>query len=360
MLTGESWTATTDATGAAKFNAVKTGSTYATGWGYNANSLVTSWFEKIDATVVAQMTYTVNAQGNATKATNLLTGQSTSSATYDAHGRLTREVDSLGTASRAYSVRGFVLEEEDEAATTTVTHNAIGLVTGVNSSTGYVWRWTYRPNHSIQTVTLNGNAIATYASAVPTKRPRTLIDLFVSTAYAQTGATLPSPGGGGLRGPGWWGAGAPLLWELGKRLKDSALPAEGGPDKQEDCDPCKDPSKRPKWTDYDGKHMKNRGQTWEQIRARTALPPPRGAATYHPAPVPNRAAQEAFEYDVWARGKVVVNDKSKTHKTVLFGFVVGAYNGRDTRCAIVKCSGKEIHGHPTDEADCARPEVPYP
>jgi hypothetical protein len=34
--------ATTDATGAAKFNALKTGSTYATGWGYNANSLATS------------------------------------------------------------------------------------------------------------------------------------------------------------------------------------------------------------------------------------------------------------------------------------------------------------------------------
>jgi YD repeat-containing protein len=31
MLTGTSWTATTDATGAAKFTAVKTGSTYATG-----------------------------------------------------------------------------------------------------------------------------------------------------------------------------------------------------------------------------------------------------------------------------------------------------------------------------------------
>jgi hypothetical protein len=42
MPSGQSWTATTDATGAAKFNALKTGSTYATGWGYNANSLATS------------------------------------------------------------------------------------------------------------------------------------------------------------------------------------------------------------------------------------------------------------------------------------------------------------------------------
>ncbi len=31
LLAGQSWTATTDATGAAKFSAVKTGSTYATG-----------------------------------------------------------------------------------------------------------------------------------------------------------------------------------------------------------------------------------------------------------------------------------------------------------------------------------------
>ena len=49
MLTGTSWTATTDATGAAKFSAVKTGSTYATGWSYSASSLATTIVQKVDA-----------------------------------------------------------------------------------------------------------------------------------------------------------------------------------------------------------------------------------------------------------------------------------------------------------------------
>ena len=49
MLTGTSWTATTDATGAAKFTAVKTGSTYATGWSYSASNLATTMIEKVNA-----------------------------------------------------------------------------------------------------------------------------------------------------------------------------------------------------------------------------------------------------------------------------------------------------------------------
>jgi hypothetical protein len=222
-----------------------------------------------------------------------------------------------------------------------------------------VWRWTYKPDHRVQSVTLNGGVVATFASAVPSRGTRSLLDLLVSTAHAQAGSAGPAPAGGGLSGGGRLIA-VPLLWELGKRLKDSALPTEGGPDNEENCDLCKDPSKKPRWTDYNGKHLKNRGSTWDQTRTKTALPPPRGAAQYHPAVVPNRAVQEAFEYDVWSRGKVVTSTKSKTHKVVRFGFVIGAYNGKDTTCAIAKCSSSELHGHPTDEADCDRPEVPYP
>jgi hypothetical protein len=211
----------------------------------------------------------------------------------------------------------------------------------------------------VQSVTLNGATIATYASMAPGKQPKSWIDLFIRTARAQ-GAVAPAPAGGGLGPAGGRLIVLPLLWELGKRLKDSALPTEGGPDNDENCDLCKDPSKSPKWTDYDAKHRKNRGQTWAQTRDQTALPPPRGAAQYHPAVVPNATVQQAFERDVWQRGKVVINTNSKTHKVVRFGFVIGAYNGRDTMCAIVKCSSSEIHGHPTDDADCNRPEVPYP
>jgi YD repeat-containing protein len=49
LLTGQSWTATTDATGAAKFTAVKTGSTYATGWSYSASSRITLQRDKVES-----------------------------------------------------------------------------------------------------------------------------------------------------------------------------------------------------------------------------------------------------------------------------------------------------------------------
>jgi YD repeat-containing protein len=70
MLTGQSWTATTDATGAAKFTAAKTGSTYATGYGYNANNLITSLVSRetpsgsTAATEISRWTATYSASGD--------------------------------------------------------------------------------------------------------------------------------------------------------------------------------------------------------------------------------------------------------------------------------------------------------
>jgi YD repeat-containing protein len=67
LLTGQSWTATTDATGAAKFSAVKTGSTYATGWSYSASNLATTVVERettfgsTTAVETGRTTFTYNA-----------------------------------------------------------------------------------------------------------------------------------------------------------------------------------------------------------------------------------------------------------------------------------------------------------
>jgi YD repeat-containing protein len=106
-LTAESWTATTDATGAAKFTAVKTGSTYAMGWGYNSNSLLTSLVNKTDGVVTAQVSYVVNAQGIITKATNVLTGKAIAVATSNANGQPNSGIDATGTPfSIAYSLAG--------------------------------------------------------------------------------------------------------------------------------------------------------------------------------------------------------------------------------------------------------------
>jgi YD repeat-containing protein len=334
MLTSQGWTATTDATGAAKFAAVKTGSTYATTWGYNANSLITSRLEKIDGATVAQMTYTVNAAGDATKATNPRTGLSTTSATYDAHGRLTREVDPYGTITRSYSPRGLLFEERDEVATTSITHNAIGLVTQMNTGTGQVYAWTLNADHSIDALSING----------------------VQVAAAGTRA----PGIPGVRGPGAAGAAAGILWELGRRLAESSDATTTDPDAKKDCDPCKDPTLTPDWSPHGGKHINGRkGKTWPQIRAGTGgdgKPP----AKYHPAFVPNAVVQRTVEMDVWGRGKVIENSSNLTVKVVRFGLVVGASDGKDVLCVRVECSGRTVHGRPIADSECEKPEVPYP
>jgi YD repeat-containing protein len=113
MLAAESWTATTDATGAAKFNAVKTGSTYATGWGYNANSLATSIVTRetaagaTTAVETGRWTLAYAGNGDVTRVTyvtdNNLFGRSTQ---YDVHGRLLSGTTPSGSVSMAFDLRG--------------------------------------------------------------------------------------------------------------------------------------------------------------------------------------------------------------------------------------------------------------
>jgi hypothetical protein len=113
MLTGQSWTATTDATGAAKFTALKTGSTYATGWGYNANSLATSIVTRetaagaTAAVETGRWTLAYAGNGDVTRVTyvtdNNIFGRSTQ---YDVHGRLLSGMTPSGSVSMAFDLRG--------------------------------------------------------------------------------------------------------------------------------------------------------------------------------------------------------------------------------------------------------------
>jgi hypothetical protein len=73
-LTGESWTATTDATGAAKFAATKTGSTYATDWGYSATHLKTSVVESVGGIEAQRWALVYNATGDLTRLTDVTGG----------------------------------------------------------------------------------------------------------------------------------------------------------------------------------------------------------------------------------------------------------------------------------------------
>ena len=108
-LTGLSWAATTDTTGAAAFSAIKRGSTYATGWTYNAKNLNTSAVEKVDGVETGRWTMAYDALGNVTRTTHLASGAVSTATAYDAHGRmLAGRNDSGAIVSVQYSPRGLI------------------------------------------------------------------------------------------------------------------------------------------------------------------------------------------------------------------------------------------------------------
>jgi YD repeat-containing protein len=340
MLTGQSWTATTDATGAAKFTAVKTGSTYATGWGYNSSNVVTSAVRKSDGAVVAQMTYTVNAQGSATKATNVLSGQSTTSATYDPHGRLISETDPFGTTTTTYSARGFVQRSADEAVTTNVTHNPIGLVTEVSTGTGFTLRWAYKPDHTVEAVTINGSPLQ--IASVMTRPKKTPLDFLISTAFAQSGTiVLPPPRGGiGLRGGGVPGICRAVMHEIGRRLLDSVSTDETCDDEKKQCDPCDQVAENLGWTNHGRKHVPKKNIPWPDVVRGTAT----ADAKYTHNVAANDVAQRAFEMAAWNRG--TPSNKRKRWRFMKFDFIVGAKAGVETVYMRIECTDPGvIHGH---------------
>jgi YD repeat-containing protein len=137
MLTGQSWTATTDATGAAKFSAVKTGSTYATGWGYSASSLATTVVQKVDAVEVRRWAVVYNALGDATKVTHTEAGTSTVAnlTSSTAHGLLTQLSASNGAIARfTYNSRNQLATAQLPDYGATMTYDARALLTEIRFS----------------------------------------------------------------------------------------------------------------------------------------------------------------------------------------------------------------------------------
>ncbi len=167
MLTGQSWTATTDATGAAKFSAVKTGSTFATGWSYSASSLATTIVTKetpAGATVAVETgrwTATYAANGDLTRATDVTRGNRFGRVTQrDAHGRMKAGVTDGGTAvGLDYSPRGFVVKETTNAQAVTFTQNALGQTTLVRTPDAQTLSFEYDATHRLVNVKLNGASI---------------------------------------------------------------------------------------------------------------------------------------------------------------------------------------------------------
>jgi YD repeat-containing protein len=161
MLTGQSWTATTDATGAAKFNALKTGSTYATGWGYNANSLATSSIEKVDALETKRWTMAYAANGNLTRIVDVKGGNRTATMTqYDAHGRMLSGTTDLGVAiALTYTPRGAIARQSRGGQAVDFAYNAVGNVVTVRTPDSQSIEYVHDVNQVLVDVKLNGVSI---------------------------------------------------------------------------------------------------------------------------------------------------------------------------------------------------------
>jgi YD repeat-containing protein len=148
LLSGQSWTATTDATGAAKFTAVKTGSTYATGWSYSASNLATTIVQKVDAVEARRWAFVYNALGDATKVTSTEAGTSavatlTSST---AHGLLTQLSANNGAVARfTYNTRNQLATAQLPDYGATTSYDARALLTEVRFSASSWLRIVYDP-----------------------------------------------------------------------------------------------------------------------------------------------------------------------------------------------------------------------
>jgi YD repeat-containing protein len=240
MLTGQSWTATTDATGAAKFTAVKTGSTYATGWSYSASSLATTIVTKetaAGATTAAETgrwTAAYAANGDLTRVTDVTGGNRIGRATtYDAQGRLLQATTIYGDAlSFVYSPRGFVTSRTEAGKTTTYVQNAIGFTTNATMPSASVAIFEYDPTHRLTGVRLNGVLLAQGAAkeGVPRNlalaRASQLLERMVMQALPS--AHAQAAGSPRLIAPGGATAGSPLPGQPSTH-PGSVLMAAGNP-----------------------------------------------------------------------------------------------------------------------------------
>jgi hypothetical protein len=136
-VSGQSWTATSDSTGAAAFNATKNGSTYATGWSYNVNSLASATVEKVDGVEAQRWTMGYSAGGDPTNIADVTQGGTARVSAYDAHGRMLRGTTDTGVPmSATYTRRGSLEAVAREGKTTSYGYDGRGLFTQASLPTG--------------------------------------------------------------------------------------------------------------------------------------------------------------------------------------------------------------------------------
>ena len=166
LLTGTSWTATTDATGAAKFTAVKTGSTYATGWSYSASGLATTIVTTETAagatvaTETARWLYAYDAKGVPIKLTDK-GGKFTRVTAVDAHGRPTAGVANNNEATYAtqYDLRGHMSRHSIGTDYITWRYGPTGKLVEVTASTELRAEMTYTALGELERLVANGQIL---------------------------------------------------------------------------------------------------------------------------------------------------------------------------------------------------------
>jgi YD repeat-containing protein len=212
MLTGQSWTATTDATGAAKFTAVKTGSTYATGWGYSASSLVTTIVTKetaagsTTAAETGRWTYTYDASGGRIAETDKVTKRTSKVLALNPSGQVLEGIDTDNIRYRfVRGPRGQVAEHHFGIATAKLVSAAGGIT---NAANGFLAQYTYdgggrlkttqRSNAAALTFTYSATGTVTAVTESLSAAPRASARA-VLAALTGTAAATPAPiGGSGL------------------------------------------------------------------------------------------------------------------------------------------------------------------
>jgi YD repeat-containing protein len=203
LLTGQSWTATTDTTGAAKFTAVKTGSTYATGWSYSASSLATTVIEKVDEVETKRWTMAYATNGDLTRVTDVTGGNRIGRSTaYDVHGRVLTATEVSGRAvAMTYTPRGSLASEAyGGSAPTTHEYNSLGFRTKTTTVHGDVSEFRYDAAHRVIDVLHNGKSLSDPSIGLTSAQPlwqRALAwmgSVFVADAHAHLHRAGPASG----------------------------------------------------------------------------------------------------------------------------------------------------------------------
>lgn len=181
-LTGQSWNATTDATGALAFAATKAGSTFATGWGYDSVGLNTSVVQKTDVTETGRWTlgYALSDLATVTDVTNNRTATMTQ---YDARGNMLSGTTDMGVQiGLSYSPRGYITRKSVNGQPVVFTLNAAGSMTRVQTPDGQTIDYVLDANQRLVEVRLNGVTITSQMLEQADRLPDTPLRMQIEKA----------------------------------------------------------------------------------------------------------------------------------------------------------------------------------